>query len=462
MKQQKSVIRVTALILISITIINFFNISVYGADTFSDVKPSDYYYEAVQEMADNKYVFGYGDSTFRPKNNITMAESLTVLFRIAGYEVPTMEFPEYWYSSVWNEGKRLGLVYETDNPNDYATRLDIAKFIVRLYNIDISLTNVQNVFKDTNLLVANTMYQHGIFVGSPVDDGVVFLPDSPITRGDLSLVIYRLNDKISSPYIGTITFGQYEVNVNPDTLEDYMLILRALGECGELSISVPYTKDLSNISYYLKVRESAVEAFERCFSLYPEYFSFTPTLTLKREIHSYNSGFIVLTLSNESISNEEIERMRDEFDLTCETIIAELYAYGVIDSTTPTIDKVRLLYEYVALHCEYDTSYGVNSFTGYGAAVEGKAVCQGYTAMLNKLCQIVGLTTKGISGVIVDTSEPHMWSAIYNTETTEWIYCDVTFGDPILGGSENKDYFDLAYFDIAEEELMVGRIKDWE
>ena len=90
-KCQKYFIRVTALVILSIIIINLFNINVYGADTFSDVKSSDYYYEAVQEMADKGYVNGYGDTTFRPKNNITMAESLTLLFRLANYEIPVLE-----------------------------------------------------------------------------------------------------------------------------------------------------------------------------------------------------------------------------------------------------------------------------------------------------------------------------------------------------------------------------------
>ena len=370
-------------------------------------------------MADKGYVNGYGDTTFRPKNNITMAESLTLLFRLANYEIPVLEDSPFWYSAVWNEAEKMGLVDGNDDPNEYATRLDIAKFIIRIYQIDTSLTNIENVFIDTNFLAANTMYQYGIFIGSPSQngDGVEFLPYSHITRGDLSLVIYRLNEKVRSPYIGKITIGNYDIDVNPDSFEDFLYIIKCLGESGDLSITIPYSRDLSNISYYLKIRESAVSAFEQSFSKYPELFSFTPTLTLKREIYGYNSGVIILTLSNENISDEEILRMRKEFDETCQGIVNELYAYKVIVEETPIIDKVRLFYEYVALHCEYDTSYGVNSFTGYGAAVEGKAVCQGYTAMFNNLCEIAGIEAVGISGYILETNEPHMWSAVYNEDT---------------------------------------------
>ena len=463
-KNGKIFTRSLSFVLLIVLVVNLFNISVYGADTFSDVKPSDYYYEAIQEMADKDYVKGYGDTTFRPRNNITKAESLTLLYRLAGYDIPTLEDSQFWYSGVWNEGLRMGLVYQNDDPNEYATRLDIAKFIIKIYQIDISLTNVENVFTDTNLLVANTMYQYGIFIGSPVEggDGVEFLPYSHITRGDLSLVIYRINEKIRSPYIGKVTIGEYEIDVNPDSFEDFMYIMECLGESGNLSMTIPYSRDLSNISYYLKIRESAISAFEQSFSKYPELFSFTPTLSLKREIYDYNSGVIVLTLSNENISDEEVLRMRSEFDTTCEGIVNELYAYEVIVDSTPTIDKARLFYEYVALHCEYDLNYGVNSFTGYGAAIEGKAVCQGYTAMFNKLCRVANLDVIGISGYILETNEPHVWSAVYNEETSSWIYCDVTYGDPVVSIDGSKDYYDLSYFNIAEEELMIGRIKDWE
>ena len=442
--------------------LSVFSIPTYGASAFIDVYEQDYYYDAVQEMYDKGYVKGYGDGNFKPKNNITIAESLAILFRLSGIETDNIENPEYWYSEIMTTAKRMGIVNSSVNPNALATRLDIAKYIVKLYQIDLSLTYVENVFLDTNLLVANTMYQYGIFIGSPVDgmEGVNFNPTENITRGDLSLVLYRLNDKIKSPYLGTIKVGSYEVRVNPESEEDYMLIMKALGESGELSIVIPYSKDLSNISYYLKIRQSAISAFEKSFSMYPEYFSFTPTLNIKREIHYYNSGSIILTLSNENIVSEDILKMRGEFNMFCLDIVQQLYAYDVINENTSDIDKAKTFFEYVALHCDYDLNYGINSYTGYGAAIEGLAVCQGYTAMFNNLCRIEGIDVKGISGRILTTDEPHMWTSITIPDSNTVIYCDVTFGDPILGEGF-EDNIDMKYFNISYEELMQDRIEDW-
>ena len=99
----------------------------------------------------------------------------------------------------------LNIVPEDVNPNDLATRLNISKYIVNLYKLDVSNTTVKNVFADCNLLIANTMYQYGIFIGAPYisADGKevrLFLPNDNITRGDLCQVLYRfLSEFINCP-----------------------------------------------------------------------------------------------------------------------------------------------------------------------------------------------------------------------------------------------------------------------
>ena len=183
-------------------------------------------------------------------------------------------------------------------------------------------------------------------------------------------------------------------------------------------------------------------------------------LNIKREIHYYNSGSIILTLSNENIVSEDILKMRGEFNMFCLDIVQQLYAYDVINENTSDIDKAKTFFEYVALHCDYDLNYGINSYTGYGAAIEGLAVCQGYTAMFNNLCRIEGIDVKGISGRILTTDEPHMWTSITIPDSNTVIYCDVTFGDPILGEGF-EDNIDMKYFNISYEELMQDRIEDW-
>lgn len=454
--------KIVAGILLCVFLFSCINIPVYGASDFTDVFETDYFYEAVQEMSEKGYVKGYGDGRFGPRNNITIAESLTLLFRLAGIEVEPVVEGEIWYANVITLAKTMGVIKEGVDPNKSATRLEIAKFIIKIYQLDTAEVTVKDVFLDTNLAAANTMYQYGIFEGAPVSEGVVFMPYSYITRGDLSLVLYRLNDKISSPHRGTIQVGNYNVNINPTSFEDYMIIMKALGESGKLSISIPYTMDLGNVSYYLKIRSSAIEAFEQSFSKYPEYFSFTPSLSLKRIVNTSTSGIIVLTLSNAEIDDDTVLMMRESFDSKCDSIIDELKLFGVINENTSIEDKVRFIYEFVVLHCNFDLNYGVNSYTGYGAAVENLAVCQGYTAMFNKLCRLVNVDVVGVSGYIIETNEPHVWSKIYNSDIDSYFYCDVTFGDPVLYGSYfDSDNIDLTYFNMTYDEIMRDRKADF-
>ncbi|WP_352419482.1 hypothetical protein [Proteiniborus sp.] len=49
---------------------------------------------------------------------------------------------------------------------------------------------------------------------------------------------------------------------------------------------------------------------------------------------------------------------------------------------------------------KYDRSYSPESFTGYGAAINKEAVCQGYTALYNILCKIVGIEVQGVPGIV--------------------------------------------------------------
>ena len=450
------------IILLSIVIINLYPVHAYSVETaFSDVKSSDYYFEAVQEMAKKGYVKGYGDSTFRPKNNITVAESLTILFRLSGIEIFKSEEPKYWYSDVLDMAINLNIVPEDVNPNDLATRLNISKYIVNLYKLDVSNTTVKNVFADCNLLIANTMYQYGIFIGAPYisADGKevrLFLPNDNITRGDLCQVLYRLNELIPNPYNEKIVLGEYIINPNPFLKEDYLTIFKYLGENGELEIAIPYVYGLDDVYQYLQIRRNIINAFEETFSLYPEYFSFTPTLNIKREINLDKTGNILITLSNENISNDDLVIMRKDFDLECLSIVDTLFENDILNEEMSEEEKISVLFYYVVTHNSYDTSYSINSFTGYGAAIEGKAVCQGYTAMFNKLCRLLGMDVLGVSGNILSSNESHMWSKIRDEETGIWYYYDTTFADPI---PNIEGYCDFSYFHLTSEEILIDRVE---
>lgn len=53
---------------------------------FNDVKPADWFYEAVTGSIQFGWINGYGDGTFRPNNTITRAEGTAIVNKMLGRE----------------------------------------------------------------------------------------------------------------------------------------------------------------------------------------------------------------------------------------------------------------------------------------------------------------------------------------------------------------------------------------
>ncbi|MEE0777112.1 MAG: S-layer homology domain-containing protein [Bacillota bacterium] len=122
--------------------------------TFKDVKKGQWYYEAVTYMAQNGYINGYPDGTFKPNNKITRAEIATIITNIYGDLKATTDITfsdvkqgQWFYDAVMNLAE-AGYVGGMGNgifaPNDNATRAQAAKFIyVAVNNGKILLNEVQ-------------------------------------------------------------------------------------------------------------------------------------------------------------------------------------------------------------------------------------------------------------------------------------------------------------------------------
>lgn len=85
-----------------------------------------------------------------------------------------------------------------------------------------------------------------------------------------------------------------------------------------------------------------------------------------------------------------------------------------------TYDKIKKIYDYVCKVCNYDysASKGYTKFTAYGALIDKKAVCQGYSVLLYRMLEEVGIDNKII------TSTDHSWNIVnidgryYNVDAT--------------------------------------------
>ncbi len=94
--------------------------------------------------------------------------------------------------------------------------------------------------------------------------------------------------------------------------------------------------------------------------------------------------------------------------------------------------------------------------TAYGALVEGRANCQGYTDAFDMLTRMCGMTTGKISGIA--NGEDHVWNMLQFNGN--WYAVDVTHDDEanLLNGTPLTGYI---YFNAARDVLCGTHSWDW-
>lgn len=100
-----------------------------GDTIFSDVNEDHWASSYINIAVKENIISGYGDNTFRPENNISHAEILTILVRILGYYDTELKGP-YWYSYYVDKAYELGISYDNNASSDsYALRGDVFLYI---------------------------------------------------------------------------------------------------------------------------------------------------------------------------------------------------------------------------------------------------------------------------------------------------------------------------------------------
>lgn len=114
--------------------------------------------------------------------------------------------------------------------------------------------------------------------------------------------------------------------------------------------------------------------------------------------------------------------------------------------------------------CEYDEDAAAheeviaNEQNAYGALVDGRAVCEGYSRAFQLLCSEMGITCVSVNGTAEDESDDgdgnHIWNAVQLDGS--WYYVDVTWND----FQPNSDDYHITeiekhlYFNITTGQLL--------
>jgi hypothetical protein len=169
---------------------------------FSDVHPSDYFYEAVRYFYCAGIISGYSDSTFRPYNNTTRAQLTKIVVLAEGWpfniengpsfiDVPTND-PFYFYvETAYYHQIISGYADHTFRPGNPVTRAQLCKIIVLAQGWTLAcpaqhFTDVPP--SDPFFCYIETAFAHNIISGYA--DGT-FKPGNSATRGQISKIMYN-------------------------------------------------------------------------------------------------------------------------------------------------------------------------------------------------------------------------------------------------------------------------------
>ncbi|MGG3488650.1 S-layer homology domain-containing protein [Brevibacillus choshinensis] len=102
--------------------------------TYTDVKSTDWFAGFVNVASGEEIVKGFPDKSFKPQNQVTYAEAVTMIVRALGYE-PSVK--GVWPNSMISKGSELNIAKGINNPNNAAVRGDIFKMLDNALRVDL-------------------------------------------------------------------------------------------------------------------------------------------------------------------------------------------------------------------------------------------------------------------------------------------------------------------------------------
>jgi aryl-phospho-beta-D-glucosidase BglC (GH1 family) len=186
-----------------------------AAHAFSDVNENDWFYRTVTSMTDSQYLNGYPDGTFRPNDEITGAEFVSIVSRTQNLTPSTAQC-DHWASGAavtamntgWYDYDELpptGEKYDSKISRQLAVKITMNAFAPQILG---DYNYVSSKMKDFSQLDGRyydkvfAAYATGVVEG---DDGGYFYPQSGLTRAEACAIISRALEKFGgSEYSPTV------------------------------------------------------------------------------------------------------------------------------------------------------------------------------------------------------------------------------------------------------------------
>ena len=122
---------------------------------------------------------------------------------------------------------------------------------------------------------------------------------------------------------------------------------------------------------------------------------------------------------------------------------------GIIKDGMSDYDKVKSVHDWVVSNLKYDET--ATHYTAYDALRTGTAVCQGYSLLIQKMLNTLGIESKIVEGY---ARGPHSWNIVRICcgSLCEWFHLDATWDDPVPDIEGRILY---SYFLLSDEEIEV-------
>ncbi len=192
--------------------------------SFTDVSEGYRYYAAITFLEEHGIIEGYGDGTFKPDQNVTRAEALKIILLGSGIEIAeseTYELPfsdlqnDVWYLKYINKAYSSGIVSGYDDntfkPEQNINLAEVLKILLLANEADTASIVVDDApYHDVGVGVwyaSYAEYAKNLNLIEPRDDGLMHA-EYEVTRAELAEIMYRLM------YIDENGLSEFDISTN--------------------------------------------------------------------------------------------------------------------------------------------------------------------------------------------------------------------------------------------------------
>ena len=435
-------------------------------ESYNDVKQNDWYYNDVEYMTSKGFVKGYPDGSFMPHKSITRAEFIVLLARIFEYhEEGGNYFSDTFLDSsrklLWYNGKisaalENNIIYKDDYNDAFLPEQDISRrsaaiFVYRALKLGASA--FASPYADCNDSYINALYWENIMHGT--DDGtqILFDPQAPLTRAQSCALLKRVyeykTDKELYLYNYKELYGHRTplLPLNPQSRQEFfdILVYCARAQLSQISF------DYQGVGFYDVqndlIQSNIFEAYRLASAAYPELFSLVGVECTKYGNSTATQITLTLKSNCESLSLMDIyARSKVAKDY------AEYLAQNIFNVYESDGQKLEAIHDFLVMNCSYtENTENEQCYTAYGALLEQKAVCQGYSAAFNLISQACGIKSISVQ------NSTHAWNAAIVDGKT--LHYDCTWDDPLTDGKDSGSVF-KNYCGLSNSKITQSRLWD--